>query len=545
MGGQAGNRGYMLQGVIAVLDSFVRNDWISVAIEPNEDTQKVDIKWRDEYNSETVCQVKSSSGNFDKSQILAMLKELTDDVPEASSYKLVLIGTYSSDTKKFFNNFKDRSANEFGDRYKSLDQFKEKITIDLKALDIDALDGAVGNKVHEFLSARHYVAAHPTIHLIALGLHAQFARFANDGRKVSRSELEEQILHWVKFNYPNDVKSDKGNLSLSFYIKNKINDTGIFEDYYRIGDINDLQLISEKKGEILELYRKINEIKLPLKDDEKVSKNTNPTVRFPGLPQLDLSYAGYDREEKDKIARLTESLLGLQLSEGYFNVGNLKKSSSSYSVLGLMQGPSYVGSEEEIKKGNLLREFVYEIEVLHDLLECWRNLQDYRVIPIVISNNSDVLYENVELQLKIPEDVEILTSENFPYPSYLRNIELLSEQEGLLELYFQHVKDSRVKEYDYRNIRPIDIGINDPIFGKSMPQYKNYLESVLEVIFDYEIFSDIPGYQTFQCIFRALKPQDKMALPSHLFVKCNGAFTIEYSIKSNQWSGFTGVLQII
>ncbi len=46
MGGQAGGRGYLLQTLSLVLD-IVRDqrDWISVALEPNVDSEKVDVLW--------------------------------------------------------------------------------------------------------------------------------------------------------------------------------------------------------------------------------------------------------------------------------------------------------------------------------------------------------------------------------------------------------------------------------------------------------------------------------------------------------------------
>ena len=45
MGGQSGIRGYLIQTLIAILESFERNDWASICIEPNDESEKVDIKW--------------------------------------------------------------------------------------------------------------------------------------------------------------------------------------------------------------------------------------------------------------------------------------------------------------------------------------------------------------------------------------------------------------------------------------------------------------------------------------------------------------------
>ena len=47
MGGNAGIRGYILQTIICVLDSLnADNSWISVTLEPFDESEKVDIRWK-------------------------------------------------------------------------------------------------------------------------------------------------------------------------------------------------------------------------------------------------------------------------------------------------------------------------------------------------------------------------------------------------------------------------------------------------------------------------------------------------------------------
>ena len=62
MGGNAGIRGYLIQTIICVLDTLESDNlWTSVTLEPLDESEKVDIRWK--YSDDTIklCQVKPSS----------------------------------------------------------------------------------------------------------------------------------------------------------------------------------------------------------------------------------------------------------------------------------------------------------------------------------------------------------------------------------------------------------------------------------------------------------------------------------------------------
>ena len=55
MSGQAGARGYLLQALVCLLDSLEPDEnWVSVTIEPNEESDKVDILWAVSYTHLTL-----------------------------------------------------------------------------------------------------------------------------------------------------------------------------------------------------------------------------------------------------------------------------------------------------------------------------------------------------------------------------------------------------------------------------------------------------------------------------------------------------------
>jgi len=92
MGGQSAIRGYLIQTIIAVLESLEKDDWQSVCIEPNDEDQKVDIKWTYDDGSKSVYQIKSSQNPFSLSNANKWCKELISSTPNAKSYTLFLVG---------------------------------------------------------------------------------------------------------------------------------------------------------------------------------------------------------------------------------------------------------------------------------------------------------------------------------------------------------------------------------------------------------------------------------------------------------------------
>ena len=100
MGGQASLRGYLVQTIIAILESLDKNDWKSVCIEPNDEHEKVDIKWIYDDGTKSVYQVKSSQNPFSLSDTKKWAQELKSSTADAKSYTLFLIGRLSDNLYK-------------------------------------------------------------------------------------------------------------------------------------------------------------------------------------------------------------------------------------------------------------------------------------------------------------------------------------------------------------------------------------------------------------------------------------------------------------
>lgn len=95
MGGSDGVRGYVVQAMIAIVDSLQALDWDHLSIEPNEESEKIDLKWTWSTGKVRLAQVKSSKNSI----TLPMVREWASEIRQANptgACELILIGPASS-----------------------------------------------------------------------------------------------------------------------------------------------------------------------------------------------------------------------------------------------------------------------------------------------------------------------------------------------------------------------------------------------------------------------------------------------------------------
>lgn len=539
MGGQDGTRGYLLQAISAVLQSLTARDWVNISIEPNDSHQKVDIQYWDAAGETVVTQVKSSVNNFDKADLLKILADLINDAPAAKRYILTAIGTYSADTVKFFNHLDQQNATDFGS-YLRVYEHRDKVRTELKALDIEALDGQIESRIHAFLSVENYIVPHQVIHLIALGLQAQFSRFATNGQKISRERLEEQIISWMKYNYPKELRRDHEKLALGWYYENTLQPPDATCPVLHLSADILTGTLSEQTAEIKELIEKIRIIKLPATQPEAVPANSRFDLESIFGPYGRLSAAFTDEEVRNTRA-LAADLLAVDLPEDFFQVGQVQKIDMLRNTLFIGGGPEFRGTPDEVAKREAISDFIYKLNRLKDISHCKEQWTVARVLPLVIINDGDSLQTGVELQLNFPEHIQVWSARNFPTPAYNANMKLLTYDAGIAQRMFIMPETSKVKSYDYRMNIPINFPDLSPFHGR---QYKRQMEQNLEWIFDYKIYDDQPGIQTISCVFKQLKPKQAMAMPSYILVYTETPFELSYLLKSNESGGNSGKLVI-
>jgi hypothetical protein len=98
MGGREGARGYLIQTLIALLESLQDPNWTEVSIEPDNLHEKVDVVWHSKERTKVV-QVKSSERQIAKADAHLWASELRASV-KATIYSLILVGPCSDSVTK-------------------------------------------------------------------------------------------------------------------------------------------------------------------------------------------------------------------------------------------------------------------------------------------------------------------------------------------------------------------------------------------------------------------------------------------------------------
>lgn len=173
MNGQYSIKGYLLQSLVALLDSF-ETDWETVCVEPNDESEKVDIKWT--YSNRTVkaVQVKSSKNLITHSAAKKWSKELEDSTPNAN-LELVLVGEMID----------NKINNKIGN-----------VNVVKKSLSIDDFGDIILTKINTFFEKNGKNTVAPSLgKLFVFALNQQILQNSVLGKAVSRDNFNEELLN--------------------------------------------------------------------------------------------------------------------------------------------------------------------------------------------------------------------------------------------------------------------------------------------------------------------------------------------------------------
>jgi hypothetical protein len=201
MSGQAGMRGYMIQSLISVLDSFNDYDWTSIAIEPNITGDKVDILWTYP-NKKRATQVKSSQNQITKGMCQSWVSELENSYT-CDEYSLSLIGPVNSDVT-------------------TLSSISKTLIPTPHILNIDALIDQASNKFDKFLEQRS-ISKVPAFarEILIQSLVTKFETYSTSGKDITRSDFTKTFDNWILTIYPNSINKAAEELQLLYQSRNR------------------------------------------------------------------------------------------------------------------------------------------------------------------------------------------------------------------------------------------------------------------------------------------------------------------------------------
>ncbi len=180
MGGQAAIRGFLVQTLIGLLEALDNDPpWESVTLEPDVDSEKIDLLWGYTDGTTKAVQVKSTENQFRKSDLNRWAKEL-EKWHRADQYELVLVGQHASAAVA-----KLRHAG--------------KVSIPpAKNLDIPAFREQAAHKLDRFLKKHKLPHADGDQRaMLADALATNLATLSTKGKPLTRAALVKKIKEWV------------------------------------------------------------------------------------------------------------------------------------------------------------------------------------------------------------------------------------------------------------------------------------------------------------------------------------------------------------
>lgn len=177
-------RGYLVQTLIALLDSLDhKQSWNSVTIEPDVESDKVDILWETDAGTKAV-QVKSSQNPLGKADIERWAKELAA-WKEADEYELILVGTPASN---------------------SVARIKKVGNVAVpspKNLDLDAFKEQAAHRLDHVLSQAKLPPGNAHYReMLAGALADKLGTLSTKGCRLTRTELLKLLSDWIAHSQP-------------------------------------------------------------------------------------------------------------------------------------------------------------------------------------------------------------------------------------------------------------------------------------------------------------------------------------------------------
>lgn len=208
MGGKEGGRGYLYQGIVAVLEALERPDWDRIYVEFPTEGDKVDIALRSAGEITDAIQVKSTANSFEKGDLSKWLSDIIADYP-CQRYHLILIGNCAASAVGFINAvYKFQIGKLDAGAKKQLDGFETKslvgIQINFKVLpfDPDSLKGLTREALWKYTyEAGHSLdPPHATL-LVDAMIEEQLLQSTKNGytdRTTFKQALDDQIKILIK-----------------------------------------------------------------------------------------------------------------------------------------------------------------------------------------------------------------------------------------------------------------------------------------------------------------------------------------------------------
>lgn len=175
-GGQIATRGFLAQTLVCLLDMLRDQTWTEVTLEPNVDSEKVDILWRYADGTSKAVQVKSSENQISLANAKGWEEELIA-WRTADQHELLLIGSCAQSVIDGWDG--------------------QQVQIQVQPLNFETLVDAAAQRLGEYLEARNRPVGHRFAKILALAVIAKLLQRSTSGTPTPRAEFVTEFDLWA------------------------------------------------------------------------------------------------------------------------------------------------------------------------------------------------------------------------------------------------------------------------------------------------------------------------------------------------------------
>lgn len=540
MGGQAGIRGYVYQGIVAIIKALGKNGWNKISVEYNSPLDKVDIALLDDDVIIEAIQVKSSINLFSRENIIKWIEDLLADVP-ASQYELILLGTPDENANIFINSVGQYYKGENTQKMKnSLNGYEaildtNKIMIRSLPFDQDILLAQVRDMLNEYIDKKGFAVKQSVLARLAEMILGADMLLATAGQSISREHYDKRIFDWLNLSCGQQLKNDNqfSSIEAVFYSKgkflNKIKPLGIIDlqGYIQLKQNNDRKA-KTVIDEMIQIDVNAQDQPIIINGEEYIN------VKDP-MPQSKTEAQEYvvDSKLKENIITYVNVLFGICLDESFFDFGSLKKKK------GLNGIDVLVGTDKQKRKERLMWDLIKRISEALEYENYISAFQDIKILPVVLRNNGRINDKKIMLTLKIPAKSVSFLDLNMVVNTLCSQFEMAKElnDDNITELIWTPTEDENIGWEGNGGFYSM-IDAKRYFNSQSLAIEKEKMLEELKHQIEYEKIYDANDNVIIKWEMDGLRPEEALMLSKYLVFKDIKENTvIDYSIMSQEASG--------
>lgn len=315
------------------------------------------------------------------------------------------------------------------------------------------------------------------------------------------------------------LSDDKANEKSTLIIKSYRN--GEIQDNVHLSlfDMNNIVFSDKLKQQILEQINQIKETDL-----SERGGLSQPAAFFETQVLI-------DENTKTYISKMVEAF-GVTLGDDFFDVGNLKNSTFTPSLLYGAQ--KYEGTQKEKTKYDAIINLKRMIDIACSHCKLEELYKDLFGVKLILCNEGTIYDEDIDVEITIPKD-RYVSFDDLPVPTE----EILLDGERSLEDIFE-IKDTKDFILYIDSKSPFSasgsyhISMPGPFSEKS---YEEEYRDTLREIYEYKVYPDNKNV-IIRVHFDYIKQHQNVAFPTWIFIKNTGEeISAKYRITSKNNSG--------